>query len=60
LPADDLTDVCVDVLEVTGLDNTVGVGVVPAAAALVTGEDEAELKPMPFAANSDLTRLRYV
>jgi len=59
--ADDLLYVCVDVLGVNEAENAEDVAVVNVAdtAALVT-EDEVEVEPMPFAANSDFTRLKYV
>jgi len=50
-------DVCVDVF-VTGVWNAGQVVVGIADATLVTAADEAE--PIPLAANSDLTRLKYV
>jgi len=52
-------DVCVDVI-LPGVNNAEDVVVLLADASPVTAADEVEVEPMPFAANSDLTRLKYV
>jgi len=50
---------CVDVFVVTGVWNA-GHVVASLANVLVTAADEVEVEPIPLAANSDLTRLKYV
>jgi len=52
---------CEDVFEVTEVENAVVVSLADAAAVVTEAEvNEVEVEPMPFAANSDFTRLKYV
>jgi len=49
-----------DVLVSAGVKNAEDAVVVLADVALVTAADKVDGVPIPFAANSDLTRLKYV